>query len=374
MTGSESEQAVRLDRAHELRGGRKRDSMLTRGLAILSAFRNDDVELTLAELSRRAGLPKPTAHRLIAELLDAGFLERGPRGLLLGRQMFVLGGRIQRDQKIRVLAQPHLQHLRRTTGASLVYLSVAQGRDIIHLLRLGTSHLPDTRERTVALGARRALAQAMGGGYATGPASTSPQAQEAGPAPGLGHGIGLGHGPALGQGTGPGAGAGQGSDAGRGHGAAPGRAGSGQGQGQGQGQGVGPGAGAGPGRGQGHGHGAGHGSGPGQGVRVGSSPERGVAVGSENPALRALGTTGAPPAAGPVVRLEDAVHACAVLSCPVRLPGTGIVLALSAVSAAGEANRAAVARELHRAAQELGVRLAALPDFRGASAGVYGAA
>ncbi|MFE7277016.1 helix-turn-helix domain-containing protein [Streptomyces sp. NPDC057623] len=258
MTVSEPERTVRLDRAHELHGRRKRDSMLTRGLAILSAFRTDDVELTLAELARRAGLPKPTAHRLVAELLDSGFLERGQRGLVLGRQVFVLGGRLQRDQKIRVLAQPHLQNLRRSTGTSLVCLSVARGREVVHLLRVGMSTVPDGREKIVDLGARRVLAPV--------------------PAPG-----------------------------------------------------------------------------------------------PENPALRALGPK--LPVTGPVVRLEDAVHACAVLACPLRLPGTGVVLALSALSAADKENRAVLARELHRVAQELATRIAALPDFGAApAAGVSGAA
>ncbi|QNP71078.1 helix-turn-helix domain-containing protein [Streptomyces roseirectus] len=345
MTGSESERTVRLDRTDELRGRRKRDSMLTRGLAILSAFRTDDVELTLAELARRVDLPKPTAHRLIAELLDSGFLERGQRGLVLGRQMFVLGGRLQRDQKIRVLAQPHLQHLRRVTGTSLVCLSVARGRDVVHLLRVGTSRVSDEREKIVDLGARRVLAQV-------------PQGTGAGFGPGIAPGSG--HGPGAGAGAGAGAGQGVGSSAGPGHGLGH-RAGSGPGHGSGSG------AGSGPSRGPASGPGRGRGRGPGAGADHGSTA--GPGSGPENPALRALAPTG-----GPVVRLDDAVHACTVLACPVRLPGTGVVLALSAVSVAGKENRAALARELHRVAQELGARLAALPDFHAAPTGVSGAA
>ncbi|MEU6351089.1 helix-turn-helix domain-containing protein [Streptomyces sp. NPDC047072] len=241
MTGSERERTGRLDGDNDLGGRRKRDSMLTRGLAILSAFGTDDVELTLAELARRVDLPKPTAHRLVAELLDSGFLERGRRGLVLGRQLFVLGGRIQLDQKIRVLAQCHLQNLRRTTRTPLVCLSVTRGREVVHLLRVGIPRMADERERVVALGARRVLASA--------------------------------------------------------------------------------------------------------------------------------------PGPGPVVHLDDSVHACAVLACPVRLPGTDVVLALSAVSTADKAGRDALTKELPRVAQELAARLAALPDFDAERAdGVSGAA
>ncbi len=43
-------------------------SVLGRALTLLTAFRPGDAELTLAELTRRTGLPKPTAHRMLAEL------------------------------------------------------------------------------------------------------------------------------------------------------------------------------------------------------------------------------------------------------------------------------------------------------------------
>ncbi|MFJ9378733.1 helix-turn-helix domain-containing protein [Streptomyces sp. NPDC101455] len=159
---TQQEHTVHVDRTHENHGGRKRDSMLTRGLAILSEFRADDVELTLAQLSRRAGLPKPTAHRLIAELLDSGFLERGQRGLVLGRQLFVLGGHVPLDQKIRALALPHIQHLRRTGRTSLVYLSADRGHEVVHLLRSGVSGPGDEREKSVDLAVRRVLSPAPG--------------------------------------------------------------------------------------------------------------------------------------------------------------------------------------------------------------------
>lgn len=135
--------------------GRKKDSMLTRGLALLKAFGPDDVELSLSVLAARAGLPKPTTHRLVAELLDSGFLERGERGILLGRQMFVLGDRLPRDQKIRALALPHLQRLRGATGATTVFLSAVRDREVVHLLRVGAAD--GAGELAVSFGARRVL-------------------------------------------------------------------------------------------------------------------------------------------------------------------------------------------------------------------------
>lgn len=85
--------------------------MLSRGLAILNCFRPGESELALSELARRADLPKPTAHRLIAELVEEGMLERGERGLRLGLGLFALGTRVPRQRVLGDLAQPHLRRM-----------------------------------------------------------------------------------------------------------------------------------------------------------------------------------------------------------------------------------------------------------------------
>ncbi|MFA1544484.1 helix-turn-helix domain-containing protein [Actinomadura monticuli] len=54
-------------------------SVLARGLSLLDAFGSADTELTLTELAARTGLPKPTAHRLLSELVRWGGVERTDR-------------------------------------------------------------------------------------------------------------------------------------------------------------------------------------------------------------------------------------------------------------------------------------------------------
>ncbi|MCF3141696.1 helix-turn-helix domain-containing protein [Streptomyces platensis] len=93
-------------------------SMLSRGLSILNCFRPGDFELALSELARRADMPKPTAHRLIAELVDAGMLERGERGLRLGLSLFTLGTRVPRQRMLSQLAHPHLKRIHDLTRQS----------------------------------------------------------------------------------------------------------------------------------------------------------------------------------------------------------------------------------------------------------------
>lgn len=55
--------------------------VLGRAISPLSAFHQDDDRcVTLSELARRAGVAKPTAHRLAGQLVELGLLEPGEAG------------------------------------------------------------------------------------------------------------------------------------------------------------------------------------------------------------------------------------------------------------------------------------------------------
>jgi DNA-binding IclR family transcriptional regulator len=99
-------------------------SVLARGLLLLDAFGASDGELTLAQLSARTGLPKPTAHRLAAELVRWGGLERTARGgYRLGMTLFVLGQRVPVQRGLREAALPYLEDLYEATHEN-VHLTV----------------------------------------------------------------------------------------------------------------------------------------------------------------------------------------------------------------------------------------------------------
>lgn len=112
--------------------------MLGRGLALLEAF-GDDPELNLTELARRTGLPKPTAHRLVAELLTWGGLERSGRNLRLGRRLVTLAARAPVERRLRDAAGPHLAGLLESPRHS-VHLGVLDGSEpcVVILTRLVT--------------------------------------------------------------------------------------------------------------------------------------------------------------------------------------------------------------------------------------------
>jgi DNA-binding IclR family transcriptional regulator len=98
-------------------------SVLARGLRLLDAFGATDVELSLGQLAERTGLPKPTAHRLLHELVKWGGLERTDGGYRLGMSLFTLGQRVPRQRELRDAALPYLEDLYEATHEN-VHLAV----------------------------------------------------------------------------------------------------------------------------------------------------------------------------------------------------------------------------------------------------------
>lgn len=75
-------------------------------------------------------MPKATAHRIIAELVEEGMLERGEKGLRLGVTLFTLGTRVPRQLKLRDLAFPYAEQLHHVTrGSAFIFISDAYGPD-----------------------------------------------------------------------------------------------------------------------------------------------------------------------------------------------------------------------------------------------------
>lgn len=63
--------------------------VINRAVDILAAFaRGAEMTLSLAEIARRTGLPKPTIHRLLAALDVVGLVVRTDHGYQLGIRLF----------------------------------------------------------------------------------------------------------------------------------------------------------------------------------------------------------------------------------------------------------------------------------------------
>lgn len=105
-------------------------------MAILGAFAPGDVRLTLTEICHRAGLPLATGHRLIAELVGGGFLDRLPDGSYrVGLRLWQIGAQASEPRDLRELALPYMEDLYEATHEN-VQLAVQRDGKALYLERL----------------------------------------------------------------------------------------------------------------------------------------------------------------------------------------------------------------------------------------------
>jgi DNA-binding IclR family transcriptional regulator len=131
-------------RAAEWNGGP--NSVLGRAMTLLTAFRPDDVELSLAELSRRAGLAKSTAYRLLTQLAEWELVERTAGGFRLGMRLFELGSLVPRQRGLRETAAPFLADLFEATHET-VHLAILDGAEVVYVQKLDSKGGPRVPSR-----------------------------------------------------------------------------------------------------------------------------------------------------------------------------------------------------------------------------------
>jgi len=125
------------------------NSHVGRVFALLDTIAEQAEAVTLSQLARLAELPVSTVHRLLAELVSWGGVERTPAGRYrLGDKIWRLGVRSPWERHLRDSALPVARELARQTGAAvaisamindrLVCLDTVRGRlDSIYLARAG---------------------------------------------------------------------------------------------------------------------------------------------------------------------------------------------------------------------------------------------
>ena len=121
-------------------------SMLDRSAMLLLAFRSSGGAMTLAELCRATGIPKATAHRLVAELEKWGLLERSGRRLRLGMRLFVLGQLVPTQRDIGEIAAPYLADLFEATRKT-VHLAIRDGLEVVYVQKLARRGSPRVGSR-----------------------------------------------------------------------------------------------------------------------------------------------------------------------------------------------------------------------------------
>lgn len=102
---------------------------------VLDAF-DGPGRLTLAQIVRRTGLPRSSAHRMLKRLVKLRWLRRSGRDYELGMRLVELGSlAVYQDRLVRA-ATPLLGELHRATGL-VVHLAVLDGGDVVYLEKIG---------------------------------------------------------------------------------------------------------------------------------------------------------------------------------------------------------------------------------------------
>lgn len=107
-------------------------TVLGRAVALLDAFHGVREAATLSELTRRSGLPKSTAHRLLRELTVQGLVEHTADGFRIGIRLFELGQLAPRQRGLREAAAPFVSDLAEATHET-VHLAVMHEGEVLYI-------------------------------------------------------------------------------------------------------------------------------------------------------------------------------------------------------------------------------------------------
>jgi len=114
---------------------------LAKGLRVLSLFDERRPTWRVTDLAAAAGLPMPTAYRLVMTLAAEGYLDHLPNGdYRPGVRTLTLGTAALRSLDLVELATPKLQQLGESTGET-VNLAVLSGDQVLYLVRMRNSDL-----------------------------------------------------------------------------------------------------------------------------------------------------------------------------------------------------------------------------------------
>ena len=113
---------------------------LARGLDILASFGPDSRGMSLSEVAAAAGLPRPTARRLLLTLSELGYVRSADGTFQLMPKVMNLGMAYVSSLGLWDIARPHMESLVARTGESS---SMAQldGSDIVYVARVSVPKL-----------------------------------------------------------------------------------------------------------------------------------------------------------------------------------------------------------------------------------------
>ena len=110
------------------------EGVIARATAILEAVGRGATGVRA--IARETGLPVRSVHRLVAQLVEAGVLEKAGDRIRLGAKLFELGTQVPTHRDLRDAAEPIMEDLRQVTHQR-VHLAVLDGVDVVYVRILG---------------------------------------------------------------------------------------------------------------------------------------------------------------------------------------------------------------------------------------------
>ncbi len=123
--------------------GRSRAQAVHRAISILRAFTVREVELGVAEVSRKAGLHVATTHRLLQCLVVEGLVtqNRDTSKYRLGIGLIPLGELARQSNVLPQICEPHARHLAEQWGEAVNLDVFNHEMEIISILQVPSSYL-----------------------------------------------------------------------------------------------------------------------------------------------------------------------------------------------------------------------------------------
>ncbi|MEW6661137.1 MAG: IclR family transcriptional regulator [Bacillota bacterium] len=113
---------------------------LEKAIELMLLFTPERSVLSLAEVARLSGMPKPTVYRLLSTLETSGFISRTiDRRYKLGLKLLELGNLVAEQLELRSIALPHMQRLRDILQMT-VQLLVRDGIEAVYIEKVETTH------------------------------------------------------------------------------------------------------------------------------------------------------------------------------------------------------------------------------------------
>jgi IclR family transcriptional regulator, acetate operon repressor len=114
------------------------NGMLDKGLTLLEALAEHPQGTGVSQVAREVGLPASTVHRLLANLVERGFVsfDSDSRRYYLGLKIFELSNQVSLARALSEVALPVMRRLAKTTGES-IFLAVRDGTALVYIERVG---------------------------------------------------------------------------------------------------------------------------------------------------------------------------------------------------------------------------------------------